>query len=509
MKEKAKINIPIDLLKKFREAVIRHSGLYFKDQGLRNLEEIIPRRMEVLGLASPTGYYVYLTTSKEREAEFRELLNLLTVNHTYFFRNESQFKALREKILPEIIKRKLRSKEGRPSLRIWSAGCSTGEEPYSIAMVVRDLIGDIEEWDITILATDASSSALTRARRGLYGKSSMRLVEKDQLEKYFQPVPDTRQFRVRDEIRGMVRFDYLNLVEAGFPTGFDLIFCRNVVIYFNLETTVELINRLCSSLDDQGFLFVGYSESLQFISDRFELVESVDAILYRKALPRRSRLPGVEDGPRPGVGQEFPYPPRAMKIESPRVEEILEEISRAEVKAEELKTAARPGEMERIMVESVKSLHLKQYERVIELAEKARALDRSAVEPYYLAAEAYANQGELGRAREELNFALTKDLMYAPAHYLLGVIYREEDGTEKAAEMFRKALYIDGNFIMAIFQLAGLYKDEGRDEDALRQYRNTMNTLSGLGLSEIIAYSGGFNAATLISICRSNIERLK
>lgn len=295
----------------------------------------------------------------------------------------------------------------------------------------------------------------------------------------------------------MVRFDYLNLVEAGFPRGFDLIFCRNVAIYFNLETTVELIDRLCSSLDDQGFLFVGYSESLQFISDRFELVESVDAILYRKTRPPGRAL------------LELPSPPPEKKIESARAEEILEEISRAEVKAEELKTAVLPGEMERLLVETVKSIHLKRYDRALELAGKARSLDRSAVEPYYLAAEAYANRGELGRARKKLNAALTKDLMYAPAHYLLGVIHREEDGPEEAGESFRKALYIDGNFSMAGFQLAGIYKDEGRDEDALRQYRNTLNTLSSLGSSEIIAYSGGFNAATLISICRNNIERLK
>jgi len=99
--------------------------------------------------------------------------------------------------------------------------------------------------------------------------------------------------------------------------------------------------------------------------------------------------------------------------------------------------------------------------------------------------------------------------MYAPAHYLLGVIHREEDGSASAEERFRKALYIDKDFIMALFQLAGLYKDEGRDDDALRQYRNTLDTLSDRSSSEIIACSGGFNAATLISICRSNIERLK
>ncbi len=509
MKEKNRIKIPADLTKKFRETVTRHSGLYFKDQGLGNLEDTILQRMEVLGLTAPAGYYVYLTTSEERESEFRELLNLLTVNHTYFFRNESQFKALRENILPEIIKRKLRVKGVRPSLRIWSAGCSTGEEPYSIAMVIRDLIGEMEEWDITILATDASSSALTRARRGIYGKSSMRLVEKDIRAKYFQPVPDTREYRVREEIRGMVRFDYLNLVNSGFLNGFDLIFCRNVVIYFKLETMVELMNRFYSSLDDKGFLFVGYSESLQFISDRFELVESVDAIIYRKSLPGCPRYSGAEASPQQSALSEVSHPPLEMKIKTARVEEILKEISRAEVKADEVKTAASPGEMERILVESVKALHLKQYDRTIELAEKARYLDRSAVEPYYLAAEAYANRGEFGLAREELNAALTKDLMYAPAHYLLGVIHREEDGSASAEERFRKALYIDGDFIMALFQLAGLYKDEGRDEDALRQYRNTMNTLSGLGSSEIIAYSGGFNASTLISICRSNIERLK
>ncbi len=168
------------------------SGLYFKDYDLRDLEKGLMCRMCERKIDSPLTYYHLLTVSEGKEEEFRELLNHLTVNHTYFFRNEPQFKTLKEKILPEVIARKRnrmignhREADGKPSLRIWSVGCSTGEEPYSIAIVVKEAIPDSKNWDIQILATDASTSALEAARKGTYGLNAMRLVSKEQKDLYF------------------------------------------------------------------------------------------------------------------------------------------------------------------------------------------------------------------------------------------------------------------------------------------------------------------------------------
>ncbi len=179
-----------ELKNKFKNFVTSRCGLYFRDYDLRSLEDAVTARMQSCGFDSALAYHNYLTTSEKKEDEFRELLNLLIVNHTYFFRNEPHFRALREKVLPEIIKNKRAERHllgdrkgiqsnGKPKIRIWSAGCSTGEEPYSIAMVIRDLMGDLNEWDVEIYATDVSTHALEKAKTGVYGKNSMGLVNKE------------------------------------------------------------------------------------------------------------------------------------------------------------------------------------------------------------------------------------------------------------------------------------------------------------------------------------------
>ena len=503
MKEQARINIPAELMNKFRESVTRHSGLYFKDQGLRNLEGAITVRMAALGLASPAGYYVYLTTAKEKEEELRELLNLLTVNHTYFLRNQPQFKTLRERVLPEIIERRRRLRRDAggnhfPSLRIWSAGCATGEEPYSIAMVIRDLIKDVDKWNITILATDVSASALEIAGNGIYREKSLRLVEAGRRKRYFQPGPDPGEYRVRDEIIEMVRFQYFNLMETDYPSGFDLIFCRNVIIYFDPETTVDVMKKFYSSLNNDSYLFIGYSESLYNIPYLFAPVEFPNAIIYRKA----SLGSRIERDIAREIGVALSLP-EDEKIAHP-VEEIAEEIVKPCMKDER-----EPVALPSLLLESRRSLELKRYDRVLDLTLKAVKFDPGVIEPYCLAAEAYINMGEFEKAGEKLESALVLDSTSTEANYLRGIIYEELNDIDEAIRSFTRALYINSDFMMARFRLAGLYRDQGRMEKALKEYRNAINSFSGLPLDEIIPGSGGFNAATLISVCRNNIERLK
>jgi chemotaxis protein methyltransferase CheR len=488
---------PEEFKNKFKDFISSRCGLYFKDHDMKNLKDAIFSRMKSCGFDSVPGYYLYVTTSGKKEDEFRELLNLLTIQHTYFFRNEPQFKALREKVLPEIVARKKAEGRDKPGMRIWSAGCSTGEEPYSIAIAIRDVIENPEEWSIEIYATDASTYALEKARNGVYGGNSMRLVNKDCMNKYFiEKTGDkrNRKYRIRDEIKNMVHFDYFNLMDEGFPGGFDIIFCRNVVIYFELETTIRVMDKLHPALTDQGYLFIGYSESLQFISDRFRMEDWEDSIFYRKA--PRVALPKTE----------------IPKTPLEKLDEILEEISKAEVTAEKeakKKESPLPATMEDILVRTTKAMHLKLYDRALSLIGEAQAIDRKAVEPYYLTAEIYTNQRRFNDAKKKLEFALKLDTLFAPAHYLSGSIYAEEENLEEAERSLKRALYLDKNFSLAYFSLGALYKRKGRTAEAIRAYRNTLKTLSPHSSDDILAYSGGFNAATLMNVCKNNIERLK
>jgi len=247
---------PVELRNKLKNYISSRCGLYFKDHDLKNLENAVSQRVKACGLGSASAYYSYLTNSAKKETEFRKLVNLLTVNHTYFFRNKPQLKALKEKILPQLIKEKKKNLNDKASLRIWSAGCSTGEEPYTLAILIREVIKDLDNWDIEIYATDASTEALQRAKEGLYKENSIKYMNKEYRIKYFNeienPEPNHQyamQYALHKSIKQMVLFDYLNLIEDDFPWGFDIIFCRNVIIYFELKTTdifLSAIRKACN-----------------------------------------------------------------------------------------------------------------------------------------------------------------------------------------------------------------------------------------------------------------------
>jgi len=455
---------------------------------------------------SPLTYYGLLTCSEEKEDEFRELLNHLTVNHTCFFRNEPQFKALKEKILPEVIASKTggmmtnpRGTEETPSLRIWSAGCSTGEEPYSIAILVKEAIPDSKKWNIQIVAMDASNSALEAARKGVYGLNSMRLVSKEQRDLYFierTGMGQNAEYEIRDTIKNMVRFGYFNLVEENYPVEFDIIFCCNVTIYFEVETTMRVMDKIYHSLNEGGYLFIGYSESLQIISNKFKMSNWGNAIFYRKPKVKKALS--------------------RIKVPVPRgveVDRVLEGGSRKESngRLKEFKSPeTKPVKnIDELLTEVIKNLHKKNYDVALDLVEQAHKINRDAVEPYYLEAEALASLGRFEEAKDRLRAVLQLNPFFAPAHYLFGSLFYEEGNIEEAKKSFKKALYLNKDFTLAHFSLANIYKSEGRPHEAIREYRNTLNILAKNGPDGIVACSGGFSAVAVAGTCKSNIERLK
>lgn len=488
---------PEEIRLRFKNYINNRTGLYFKDYDLKDIDAIVAERMKACSFDTVLAYYAYLTTSDKREDELRELLNRLTINHTYFFRNEPQFKVLKEKILPEIIERKGQEK---PAIRIWSAGCSSGEEPYTIAMIVRDVIPDIENWDIQILATDASMDALAAARKGVYNLNSMRLVDDDHKARYFTETSRTKfdaKYAIHSDIKKMVSFNFFNLMDEDYPKQFDVIFCRNVTIYFELETTIRVMNKFAESLDDNGYLFIGYSETLQFISEKYRMISWEDAIFYTKS---KSEIAPARFAP-----------PRPKPIEL-KVDAILEEISKAEFEAEAkegLESRKRSQEYEEKIVQAMKAILYKNYDAAISLSREAREIEVKAPEPYFIAAQVYTNQGRFKDAKEDLANALKLDAMYVPAHYLLGSIHTEEGDLESAEASYRKTLYLDKEFSLAHFGLANIYRDKGMINEALREYRNTLNILSRSSPYDIVAYSGGFNSSVLSGVCKDNIERLK
>ena len=255
---------------RLRMLLAKLAGLVFDESRRESLAYSVAERLRATGAGS-VGQYVELVQvagSHERQ----ELLDEVTIQETHFLRNPPQVRALRQHVVPELVRA---AAGGDRRLRIWSAGCSTGEEPYTIAMVLRELLPSTEGWDVQVVATDVSERALRAARAGVYGARAVQLATPEELSRFFVARDDGR-YEVRPEIRSLVRFRHHNLVTDALPfppdERLDLVLCRNVTIYFSRETTRSLVSRLHGALRDGGYLFLGHAETLWQVSDEFRLV---------------------------------------------------------------------------------------------------------------------------------------------------------------------------------------------------------------------------------------------
>jgi chemotaxis protein methyltransferase CheR len=238
------------------------TGIKLSDQKENMIYGRLARRLRALNLNNFNDYCALLQSEDEQER--REFINSITTNLTSFFREPHHFEFLKNQLLPALVSRNQSSRK----IRIWSAGCSTGEEPHSIAMVVAS-IPELKNWDVKILATDLDSNVLEHASSGVYNLGRFDSFP-SAYKHYIKKSSDGEQVKISDQVRGLIRFNQLNLLQAWPMKGaFDIIFCRNVVIYFDLETQRKLFNRYADKLVDKGHLFIGHSENLHKISDRF------------------------------------------------------------------------------------------------------------------------------------------------------------------------------------------------------------------------------------------------
>ncbi len=262
------------------DLIHKHSGLQFDESSKYVIQRRLSQRIQLLKLDSFQKYYYYLLYDQNRESELDNIYDLITVNETYFFREEKQLKAFAEEILPEILleKEKLNTK----TIRIWSAGCSTGEESYTIAIIL-DQQKNIKGWDIDIFASDIAPKTIMKARKAIYTANSFRGVSEEIIKTYF--VKENDKYRLIDSIKNMVTFGKLNIIDEKklvLLGEIDVIFCRNVLIYFDLEAKKKAISNFYNRLRKNGFLLLGHSESLLGISTQFKLRHFINDMVYQK-----------------------------------------------------------------------------------------------------------------------------------------------------------------------------------------------------------------------------------
>lgn len=262
---------------KFREIINTHTGIHIGENKRNLVYGRLSRRLRDLGLSSFSAYRKEL--EKGCSVELEKFSNLITTNLTSFFREDHHFEYLRTTLFPELIKQHRQDRK----IRIWSAGCSSGEEAYSIAMVAQEVIPNIQSWDFQILATDLDTTMVQHAQQGVYDLERLFGVSKIRLHRWFQKGEGSNQGKVRvsSELRSLITFNSLNLMEVWPMQGvFDVIFCRNVVIYFDEPTQTKLFDRFSKQLSNDGRLFIGHSETLNKISDKFKLLNKT---IYKKS----------------------------------------------------------------------------------------------------------------------------------------------------------------------------------------------------------------------------------
>lgn len=267
---------------KFRDFIYQICGISFTENKKYLLEGRIAKRLEAHNLSSFDEYYRILTSVHQNNDELTSLFEAVTINETYFFRNPPQFEALEQVILPEIIA----ARQANPTkkLRIWSAASSSGEEPYTIAMLIVDKIKPLfPAFQFEVIGSDISAGVLEKARSGVYKEYAVRNMPAHYLNKFFSREGD--RFILAPEIRNMVRYISINLYDTAAMramTNFDVIFCCNALIYFDTTAKQQVVANLYDSLNKSGYLFIGYSESLHGVSKAFKLVHFPKTIAYKK-----------------------------------------------------------------------------------------------------------------------------------------------------------------------------------------------------------------------------------
>lgn len=467
--------LPAALLSRLSDLLATQIGLYFPAERWSDLERGIAAAASAFGLPDATSCAQRLVSAPLTHREIEILASCLTVGETYFFREQRSFDVLEQQILPALLRARARSER---RLRIWSAGCCTGEEPYSIAMLLDWLMPDLASWNISLLATDINPVFLRKAAEGEYGEWSFRSTPAGIRERYFHPAKGGR-FRLDERIRRRVAFAHLNLADDTYPSlsnntnAMDIIFCRNVLMYFSAQRTRAVIDNLHRALVDGGWLIVSPAETSNTLFSRFTTVEFDGAILYRKDASATA----------PGFVSHLP-PPLADFL--PPAWPLAEEnIPKQIIPAMEALPEAMPATIPAAASNNDSAPVPAEQDQA---SRKARDC---------------ANQGRLGEAAEWCRQAIAADKLNPAHHYLLSAIQQEQGQSDAAAQSLARALYLAPDFVLAHYALGNLRQAQGRRREAQRHFDNALATLRAHPPDEILPESDGLSAGRLMEIVES------
>ena len=440
---------------RLRTLLGKAAGLVFDESRRDSLALSVAERLKATCHSGVPDYLdVVESETDDGLAERQQLLDEVTIQETHFFRNPPQMRALRTHVLPQL----LREAEGRGRrLRIWSAGCSTGEEPYTLAMMLRELLPSVGGWDAKVIGSDLSQTALAAARRGTYGARALQLADERERSRFFTAAGRGR-FAVSSAVRELVEFRHHNLVtDPPVEDGLDLVLCRNVTIYFARETTRALVERLHTSLRDGGYLVLGHSETLWQVNSDFQLVTV-------------------------GAGRDAAYLYRRPETVSAAV--ATDAVRRVTVRS----TTAGPKRDRQPPRRARSTTRRPTVPRPTPPGDDAPATVRRALD-----------DGQYEQAARLARLAAAHDPLRSELHYLLGVALVDLGRDEEALPALRRAVYLSPESGLAHFLLAGALQRTGDAAAAAREFRAAARTLDGAG--DGAPELGGRSARELATLC--------
>ena len=522
------------ILQQISRLIATHSGIQVRDQDYKALSEKLWRRAKALGVSSLNGYYQRLVQELSQEnspalvnpgnlgqsglSEWQELYAILTINESYFFRDKNQYRLLKETLLPGLIQRKRLEADTqgmRPRLRIWSAGCSTGEELYSIAIVLDELQFPWQQWDVMLIGTDLSQTAINNARKGLYGSWSFRQVPPAIQQRYFHP--RQQLFQISDDLRQRVVFQYGNLLQDPFPNQasrlyeMDLILCRNVFIYLDERAISQIIDKFYQALIPDGYMVTGHTELYAQDTTQFHLISFPESIVYQKQIHRQTPPPAAtgvsfSGSSSTGASAAAPSPPPAPTNAArrpPAARYPARPAARPNANRETTPTSPRPWNplnpgidknLAAALQEAETLLKQEAYTSAIERAKEISRAYPHCEGAYRITAHAYANMGRYDQAKQLCQQVLQRQPMNVDIYYLLAQIAEDQNELDIAKTYLRKIIYLDHGFVKAYLDLATIYERERQPEKTRKMRSHALDLLAKLPPDTVLDTHNGTTA---------------
>lgn len=490
----------------FKKLLLDTCGHSFEMEREQALSTALARRMGAAGIDAGEAYHALLLRDQQ---ELLRLTELLTVNETYFFREPEHLNLMVNTLLPELM-----AARSRMPVRILSAGCSTGEEPYSIAIMLRERFGAESERLFAITGVDIDSTVIAAAEQGGYGKGSFRGMDRTLLERYFEP-RESGRFQVRESIRKQVGFQVVNLLGASYPQRMmkpDIILYRNVSIYFPGKVQREIFGRLAELLAEGGCLLVGASETFHHDIGILSLIQQDSLFFYRKTPPlvfaeRRS-------------SSRFSVPPERAAGSGAQGAAVIPAVSGARRSRalerhvpEPSRTPAPPSPQQDVREQFDAALllaHGKQHDKALPLLDAIIARESSFGKAYILKGSLLLNASRFDESRSVCEAILGRDPLCMEAYLMLGIVARQKGDDADAVRRFREAIYLNANCWLAHFYSAEISYAQRDEKRARSGYETAVRILESGSLQKHGEdfFPLSFNAEQFIVICRHKLSLL-